>query len=122
MKNQASIRERYLRDPLPTRLGGLAANLARIQSFSSHPEHREVVEGLLDESERFIEWAAPDAALQLQTELVELQRQLVQWHRNWSSIWDDPAQRAMVAETAGAWSRKVLEQSGLLDRAGTKSS
>ncbi|MGH9760571.1 MAG: hypothetical protein ACREAC_06975 [Blastocatellia bacterium] len=116
MKNQDAIRERYQRDPLPVRLGGLAANLARIESFSTHPDHREVVQGLVDESKLFIEWAAPDAAPQLQTELLELQRQLAQWHRNWRGIWDDPAERAAVAKTAGAWSRSVLERSGVLDR------
>ncbi|HKV39685.1 MAG TPA: hypothetical protein VJX67_10760 [Blastocatellia bacterium] len=116
MKSQVAIRERYLRDPLPIRLGGLAANLARIQSFSGHPDHCEVVEGLLDESKLFIEWVAPEAGPQLQAELLELQRQIVQWHRNWTRIWDDPAKRAAVAESAGVWSRNVLERSGLLDQ------
>ena len=41
MKNLEAIQERYLRDPLPVRLGGLAANLARVESFSNHAEHRE---------------------------------------------------------------------------------
>ena len=35
MKDQAKIRARYLRDALPVRLGGIAANLARMKSFSN---------------------------------------------------------------------------------------
>lgn len=57
MKDWSIIRECYLRDELPTRLGGLAANLARIKSFSSHPADRELVESLLEESKFFIEWS-----------------------------------------------------------------
>jgi len=92
----------------------LAANLARVKSFSDHPAHRDVVESLLDESKFFIEWAAPDAGLDAQTELVALQLQLARWQRAWSDIWADPARRASVAEQAGAWSKRVLEMSGLL--------
>lgn len=114
MRDQTAIRERYLRDPLSIRLGGLAANLARVESFSKHPDHREAVERLLDESKYFIEWAAPDASLDLQAELVELQRQLAQWQHGWKEIWADTAKRTTVAEQAGAWSKRVLERSGLL--------
>lgn len=36
-QNLSALRERYLRDPLSIRLGGIAANMARIASFSEHP-------------------------------------------------------------------------------------
>ncbi|MGA9995407.1 MAG: hypothetical protein WBP93_08340 [Pyrinomonadaceae bacterium] len=112
--NLAEIQERYMRDPLPVRLGGLAANLARVESFSNHTEHREVVERLLNESKYFIEWTAPDADLNLQSELVELQRQLAQWQHGWQNIWSDAAKRTSVATQAGNWSKRVMEKSGLL--------
>jgi len=114
MRERTAIRERYLRDPLPIRLGGLAANLARVKSFSDHPDHRDVVESLLDESKFFIEWTARDAELDVQAELVELQLQLARWQRAWDDIWANPIRRATVAEQAHAWSKRVLEMSGLL--------
>jgi hypothetical protein len=114
MRNQQAIQERYLQDGLPTRLGGLAANLARISSFSSHADHKDIVEGLVEESKFFIEWAAPGASLEAQARLVELQRLLAQWHLSWDRIWADPVQRAAVAEQAQSWSQQVLEMSGLL--------
>jgi hypothetical protein len=116
MKDQAAIKQRYLRDALPIRLGGLAANLARIKSFSDHADHRHVVESLLDESKFFIEWTAPDAELEVQAQLVELQIQLAQWQHRWTEIWQDPTSRTNVAEESLAWSTKVLEMSGLLRR------
>jgi hypothetical protein len=114
MKNQTAIQERYMRDPLPIRLGGLAADLARVQSFSDNSNLRDAVAGLLEESRFFIEWTAPDAELEKQVALVELQRQLTRWQRSWAHIWADPARRAEVAERAGIWSERVLGMSGLL--------
>ncbi len=114
MKDWKAVQERYLKDALPIRLGGLAANLARIKSFSDHPDHRDVVESLLDESKFFIEWTAPDAELGLQAELVELQLQLACWGLNWKEIWSDPERRAAAAGKAHIWSERILEMSGLL--------
>jgi len=108
------IRERYMRDALPVRLGGLAANLARIKSFSDHPDHRDVVAGMLNESKFFIEWAAPDAEPDAQAALVELQIQLARWQRAWADIWADPTRRKAVADQAGEWSKRILEMSGLM--------
>jgi hypothetical protein len=114
MKDHNVIRERYLRDEISIRLGGLAANLARVKSFSDHPDHRDIVERLLDESKFFIEWTALDAVPELQANLVELQLQLACWQRSWADIWADPARRAAVAEQAHAWSERLLKISGLL--------
>ena len=47
MTNRSQLRERYLRDPLSVRLGGLAANLARVRSFSDNPAHGEAVARVL---------------------------------------------------------------------------
>ncbi len=115
MKDYTSIRERYLRDGVPIRLGGIAANLARIKSFSTYDANRDVVESVVDESKYFIEWTAAEAEIDAAAELVELQLRLALWQRNWNSIWSDPIQRKQVAEESGHWSDRVLELSGLLD-------
>jgi len=114
MKDWTAIRTRYLRDDLPIRLGGLAANLTRIQSFATHDANCEAVEGLIDESKHFIEWTAAEAGDKEAAELVELQVHLARWQRNWASIWADPSQRSRVAEQSSAWAKRVLEMSGLL--------
>lgn len=115
MKDYTLIRHRYLRDDLSVRLGGLAANLRRITSASSHSANGDAVAGLLDESKHFIEWTAAEAEVDMAAELVELQIQLARWQRNWQRIWTNPQQRQQIAEEAGRWSNRVLELSGLLD-------
>jgi hypothetical protein len=114
MKDTDVIRKRYLQDSVPTRMGGLAANLNRIKSFSSHDANQEIVKNLLDESRLFIEWTAAEIEIDSAAELVELQIQLAQWRHNWSRIWTDTSQRHRVAEQAIQWSRRVLELSGLV--------
>ncbi|HZS44335.1 MAG TPA: KTSC domain-containing protein [Blastocatellia bacterium] len=115
MNNLTSIQERYKRDTLAVRLGGLAANLARVKSFSNDSTHCEAVKYLLEESKYFIEWTAPDADLPLQSELVELQLKLAQWERDWQRIWTNPEERNAIAVEAGDWSDRILGKSGLLN-------
>jgi len=103
-----------MRDPLPVRLGGLAANLARIKSFSSHSDHGDAVESLIAQSRFFIEWTAPEAKLEIQVLLVGIQRKLAKLLRSWPSAWTDLKKRSSVAEQAGQWSQKILMASGLL--------
>jgi hypothetical protein len=114
MKDWTAIRERYMRDSLPVRLGGLAANLSRIKSFSTQEAGREAVESMLDESKHFIEWTAAEAEIQTASQLVELQVQLACWQQSWTRTWNDPLQRKQLAEQSATWSKRVLEMSGLL--------
>lgn len=115
MRDYTKTRQRYLRAPLPTRLGGVAANLARVKSFSTHPENGDLVSSLVTESKYFIEWTAAEAEVEVAAELVELQLQLVRWQRTWPTIWPDPIKRQEVADTAKRWSDRVLALSGLLE-------
>lgn len=115
MKDWTAIRERYLRDDLPTRLGGLAANLSRIKSFAAREGSSDAIESLIGESKFFIEWTAAEAEPDQAAELVELQLQLALWQRSWPHIWADPVQRSKVAEQSGEFARRVLAMSGLLD-------
>jgi hypothetical protein len=74
-----AIRERYLRDTFPKRLGALAANLARLSSFSRETPNLRIIKSLLEESEYFIEWGILDAPAELQERLVGLQIRLAVW-------------------------------------------
>jgi hypothetical protein len=53
MIHLSSLRNRFLRDNIATQFGNLAANLARIHSYSKESRHNEIVAHLLDES-RFL--------------------------------------------------------------------
>jgi hypothetical protein len=112
------MKERYLRDGYPRRLGGLAANLARVASFSSDSRHEAAVGDLIVESAHFIEWLAPNAPMPECERLVELQRQLASWHYRMGELWSDEVQRRGVAEAAHRFADEVLGMSGLLVASG----
>jgi len=114
MRNWNALKERYLQDNLPTRLGNLASNLARIKSRCQNVANGEIVASLLQESKLFIEWTAKDAEIEIAAELVELQIQLAYWQYSWAKIWEDGDQRQRLGEQGGIWSKKVLNMSGLL--------
>jgi hypothetical protein len=114
MRDWNALKERYLRDELPIRLGNLASNLARIKSRCQNSANGELVESLLQESKLFIEWTAKDAEVEIAAELVELQVQLACWQYSWARIWEDAEQRKRVAQETKIWSEKVLNMSGLL--------
>jgi hypothetical protein len=114
MRDWYLIQERYLRDSIPVRLGGLAANLRRIKSFAAQDTGRDAVVSLIEESKFFIEWTARDTLVDTAAQLVELQVLLATWQQNWSRIWSNPTQRQQVVEQSLAWSERVLVLSGLL--------
>lgn len=115
MKDWNALKERYLSDLLPNRLGGLSANLARIKTLTGKAISQNTIEYLIRESKFFIEWTAMDADIDITVELVELQIQLALWQLRWTKIWADPAQRMEVAAQAQIWSDRILERSRLLD-------
>lgn len=106
MRNLEAIKDRYMKDGLKERLGGIAANLARIASFSANPKNLNAVESLLQETKFFIEWTAPDAQLEVQAFLVEVQIQLALWHRIWSRVHTEVKEREKLQH----WSRSVSEK------------
>jgi len=116
MKNFEQKRERYMRDELAIRLGGLAANLARVRSASRNPMNRDVVFSLFEESKFFIEWTAAEATLGTTEELVDLQIQLAVWQRSLRSVWDDEKARDEIGSTSMTWSNRLIERSGLLEK------
>lgn len=73
------IKKHYMNASLSIKLGGLASNLARVESFLENNANRKVVETILEESKYFIEWIIPEASLKTQALLVEIQPNLALW-------------------------------------------
>ena len=114
MPDQVLVRDRFLRDSLPLRLGGIAADLARAGACSRNPANGEVIFNLIDESKWFIEWTAEDLDIDTASILIELQVQLARWQIGWERRWNDPQQRAEIGAQAKEWSDRLLDLSGLV--------
>lgn len=114
MINQEKMKQRFLRDPLDRRLGGLAATFARISSSARNAESPAIVENLLDEAKHYIEWTAADAETETAAELVQIQRLITLWQKSWNTAMQDRTQRVLLATLAREWSDKTLQNSGLV--------
>jgi hypothetical protein len=108
------LRERFLRDPLPLRLGGLAATLGRISSSARKSTDPSVVTNLLDEAKHLIEWTAAETEPETAAELVRMQTRLTLWQRALEVACQNPQQRLLLSVQAKDWSDKVVDFSGLL--------
>jgi len=114
MKDKQKLHERFLRDPLPRRLGGLAATLGRISSSARNSTEPNVVSNLLDEAKHLIEWTAAETDPETAAELVQMQTMITLWQRAWSEASQNPKQRLLLSVQAKDWSDKAVEFSGLV--------
>ncbi len=114
MSQLECLRSRFLRDPIPTRLGGLAANLARVASFSRHDGHQLAVSATMRESKWFIEWTAAELSPEETAQLVRLQSQLARWEIQSKDNWGNESWRQDLMNESKRWSERLIGMSGLL--------
>jgi hypothetical protein len=114
MTNKEKLRERFLRDSLPRRLGGLAATLGRISSSARNSTDPNVISNLLDEAKHLIEWTAADTEPETAAELVRIQTHITLWQKAWTESSKNPQQRLLLSVQAKDWSDKAVDFSGLV--------
>ncbi|MBH8553374.1 hypothetical protein I8751_13520 [Nostocaceae cyanobacterium CENA357] len=112
-QNKAEKQVCFQSENTSIRLGHIAANLARIKSFSEIA-YKEAVISVIDETKWFIEWTAAEIEPLQAEELVNIQIQLAMWELSWDDIWLNEKECRLVAEQSSVWSGRVLEISGLL--------
>lgn len=113
MTDKEKLRERFLRDPLPRRLGGLAATFGRISSSARRSTDPSVVSNLLDEAKHLIEWTAAETEPETAAELVRIQAMICLWQRAWTEASQNSKQRLLLSMQAKDWSDKAVDFSGL---------
>jgi hypothetical protein len=113
-EEREKLRERFMRDPLPRRLGGLAATLGRISSSARKSTDPNMVFNLLDEAKHLIEWTATETEPETAAELVRMQTMITLWQRAWEEASQNPKQRLLLSVQAKDWSDKAVDFSGLV--------
>ena len=106
MRDLYRMRERYLRDEKPVRLGNLASNLLRLSHWVRMRQKDEAIVDLMREIAWFIEWNGDLASV----ELVDMQREICRWRR----IWPVEQVRSILVFRALRMSNRILELSGLV--------
>jgi hypothetical protein len=106
MRDIKKMRDRYLRDKAPVRMGNLASSLLRLSQWVKNRHKEETTIDLMREIAWFLEWCG-DLAL---VELADMQREICRWRR----IWPVEQARAVLAFRALQMSNRILELSGLV--------
>jgi hypothetical protein len=106
MHNLEEIKERFLKNNVATRLGCIAADLARLNSFSRMPNNQRAINDLIQESKFFIEWTAPAVPAALQKDLLSLQLKL--------ALCSDSPSKKKITAMSNEWSKKILKSSSLI--------
>lgn len=107
MSDLDRLRERYLREPAPRRMGHLASDLLRLGRWVRMRRDDYAVVGLLGQIASCMEWN-PEHATE---ELADMQREVCSWRRIWPL---EPA-RSLLAFRAQRMSDRILALSGLLE-------
>lgn len=113
-EKREKLRKRFLQDPLPRRLGRLAATFGRISSSARKSTDPNIVSNLLDEAKHLIEWTAAEAEPETAAELVHIQMMISLWQRAWTDASQNPKQRLLLSVKAKDWSDRAVDFSGLV--------
>ncbi len=108
MRDLQRMRERYLRDEKPIRMGNMASSLLRLSQWVQKRHRDEAIIDLMREIAWFMEWNG-DLAL---AELADMQREICRWRR----VWPVEQARPVLSLRALQMSKRVLELSGLPER------
>ncbi len=100
------MRERFIRDGSPVRMGNLASNLLRLGKWIETGHNDEAIVDLMREIAWLMEWSGDLAS----AELADMQREICRWRR----VWPVEQARHIVTLRAFQMSNRILEQSGLL--------
>lgn len=110
--NEEEIRFRCER--LSIRLERLAQNFTKIASLSLDIANAEDVFAIIRQNKVFLELTAIDLDIDSAFELAQMQRQLSQWHIQWTGIWTSDSDRLEISTLAQAWSTRIQEMAGVL--------
>ena len=102
------MRERFMRDDGPVRMGNLASDLLRLSKWVQMGHDDEAIVDLMRQIAWLMEWMGDFAS----PDLADMQREICRWRRVW------PIERAshVLALRASQMSNRILEGSGLLEQ------
>ena len=106
MRDLERMRERFIRDDGPVRMGNLASDLLRLSKWVQIGHDDEAIVDLMRRIAWLMEWTGDLAS----AELADMQREICRWRR----VWPVERTRHILALRASQMSNRILEKSGLL--------
>ena len=108
MKDPQKMRERFIQDRSPVRMGNLASDMLRLSKWIQARHNDEAIIDLMREIVWLMEWSGDLAS----PELANMQREICRWRR----VWPVEQTRSILASRALQMSNRILAWSGLLEQ------
>jgi hypothetical protein len=113
MQNPISLEIDFRLNRLSVRLDRLGQHFEHLASEVQSGEDLGLSLKTLQECKLFIEWTGIDLEVDRAYALLQMQRQLVQWQRNWSGIWMSVEERSQVESQLRIWVQQLQAMSGV---------
>lgn len=110
----SELRQQFLKEPIPRRLGNLASTLHRMADFIEIRRPEQSVLALIDEAEHFVRWTQPELDSDRAVMLDKLLAELDTWRPPFRSASGAPEARLHVEGQARVWTSRIIEVSGLI--------
>ena len=107
MQNQLTVEMAFRLNGLSVRLDRLAKHFEQLASIVVMGEDSVGALDLLKDCKLFIEWTGIDLDFDRAYELLQMQRQLVQWQRNWDELWRSQVERSIIQQQLEVWAMDV---------------
>ena len=109
MSNHLTVEIEFRLNRLSVRLEQLATHFALLGAIVQSGEDSARGLIVLQDCKLFIEWTGIDLDVDRAYALLQIQRQLVQWQRNWDELWRSDLERLSIDRQLQPWAVNVRE-------------
>jgi hypothetical protein len=114
VQSRSAIEIEFRMNRLSVRLERLAAHFEELAQLLAQGGDLGNCLKYMQECKFFIEWTGIDLDVDSAYELVQMQRQLVQWQRNWEKVFGSPAECTEISQQLRLWGESTLAMTTVL--------
>jgi hypothetical protein len=114
MQNRVTFEIEFRMNRLSVRLERLAEHFEALAQLLTQGADSGNCLKYVQECKFFIEWTGIDLDVDNAYALVQMQRQLVQWQRNWDELFGKPVAAAQISQQLRLWSELARSMTTVL--------
>jgi hypothetical protein len=114
MQNRLTFEIEFRMNRLSVRLERLATHFEELAQLLAQGGDSGICLKYVQECKFFIEWTGIDLDVDNAYELVQMQRQLVQWQRNWDGLFGQSVEMSQMSQQLRLWSESARSMTKVL--------
>jgi hypothetical protein len=114
MQNRLTFEIEFRMNRLSVRLERLAEHFETLAGLLEQETDSGACLKYVQECKFFIEWTGLDLDVDRAYELLQMQRQLVQWQRNWAGLFGSVVERGQISQQLRLWGEEARSMTTVL--------